>query len=257
MPDRMEVFSLPGLPDFAPGDDLAGAMIDALKHHNLSLQQGDILVVAHKIVSKCEGAVIDIADVQPGVGAKALGQEVNKDPRKVQVILDQSSRVIRANKRVDQQEGTLIAEHRLGFICANAAVDESNADRPGQLITLPDDPDRSARQLCQALEQAFNCQLGVVISDTFGRPWRLGQVNVAIGLANVPACIELAGEADAFGHQLKVTAPAFADELAAASGLLMSKHGRCPVIVFRGLHWPRRQSSASDILRPHKEDLFR
>jgi len=257
MSERMEVFTLPGLPDFKPGDDVAEEINRALQANEMTLQNGDILVVAHKIISKAEGAIVNIEHVLASDEACALAQEVNKDPRKVQVILNQSRRVIRANQRAGQEEGTIIAEHRLGFICANAAVDESNADHPGQLITLPDFPDRSARELCTALEQTNDCRLGVVISDTFGRPWRLGQMNVAIGLANVPARIDLAGDTDAFGHKLKVTSPAFADELAAASGLLMSKDGKCPVIIFRGLQWQASQSSASDILRPHREDLFR
>jgi len=257
MSDQLTVFHLPGLPDFKPGDDLAGEIMAALDRNRMQLEAGDILVVAHKVVSKSEGAIVDISNVSASAEAHLLADQISKDPRKVQVILDQSSRVIRASKRPDQEEGTLIAEHRLGYICANAAVDESNTDHPGQLITLPADPDASARALCQALEQASGVSLGVVISDTFGRPWRLGQVNVAIGLANVPAKIDLAGDNDAFGHELRVTSPAFADELAAASGLLMSKDGRCPVIIFRGLSWQPGAGSARDILRPHREDLFR
>jgi len=257
MANRMEVIALPGLPDFAPGDDVAAEIGKAMSAAGMTFQDGDILVVAHKIISKAEGAIINMADVTPSDEAMALAQEVTKDPRKIEVILSQSSRVIRAHKRPDQEEGTIIAEHHLGFICANAAVDESNAEEEGQLITLPDNPDISARRLCQQLEADSGQQLGVVISDTFGRPWRLGLVNVAIGLANVPAKIDMAGDHDAWGHELKVTVPAFADELAAASGLLMSKSGKCPVIIFRGLDWQRCQSQASDLLRPHKEDLFR
>ncbi|MEI8632057.1 coenzyme F420-0:L-glutamate ligase [Vibrio sp. PP-XX7] len=214
------------------------------------LQQGDILVVAHKVVSKCEGAVVNVKDITASAEAVALAEIVNKDPRKVQVILEQSAKIVRSIKRPEQEEGILIAEHRLGFICANAAVDESNAGEPGQLITLPENPDKSAMTLCQDLEAHFSCRLGVVISDTFGRPWRLGQTNVAIGLARVPAIQEMAGECDAWGRALKVTAPAFADELAAASGLLMHKSGKCPVIIFRGLDWRACTSQASHILRP-------
>jgi len=257
MSEQMEVIALPGIPDIKPGDNLADEITKALSSNDMSLQAGDILVIAHKVVSKAEGAIVQLDDVTPSVEAQALAKEVNKDPRKVEVILSQSSRVIRASMRPDQEEGTIIAEHRLGYISANAAVDESNADHPGQLITLPEDPDRSARELCQALESEYQAPLGIVISDTFGRPWRLGLVNVAVGLANVPACINMAGETDAWGRELKVTIPAFADELAAASGLLMSKSGKCPVIIFRGLDWTPCLSKAADLLRPHKEDLFR
>ncbi|CAH0529139.1 coenzyme F420-0:L-glutamate ligase [Vibrio hippocampi] len=255
--DSMHMFTLQGLPDFYPGMDLGAHMIDTLNKQGVQLQQGDILVVAHKVVSKCEGAVVDIEQMTASQQAIELAQTVNKDPRKVQVILDQSTRIVRSIKRPEQQEGVLIAEHKLGFICANAAVDESNTDQQGQLITLPENPDRSAVALCQQLEAYFDCQLGVVVSDTFGRPWRLGQTNVAIGLAKVPAVQEMFGEGDAWGRTLKVTAPAFADELAAASGLLMGKSGKCPVIIFRGLNWQATASSAQQILRPIKEDLFR
>ncbi len=258
MSESMQVIAPSGLPDFAPGDDLAAAIISTLIAQQQPLQDGDILVLAHKVVSKCEGAVYSIGDIEPSVEAQALAREVNKDPRKVELILRQSRRVIRAVKRPGQQEGILIAEHKLGFICANAAVDESNADHEGQLITLPENPDASAQALCQTLEAHFACRLGVVISDTFGRPWRLGQVNVAVGLANVPGIVTLYGDRDAWGRELKVTAPAFADELAAASGLLMAKDGKCPLIIFRGLDWqPDSEAKAAHLLRPSQEDLFK
>ena len=257
MDDALSVFRLPGLPDFKPGDDAANAIIKAVKALPTPLQEGDILVIAHKMISKCEGAVVNLAEVTASQDAIMLAQEVNKDPRKVEVILSQSNRIVRSMKRADQNEGVLIAEHKLGFICANAAVDESNAEEVDQLITLPNDPDKSARDLCQQLEAAFSCRLGVVISDTFGRPWRLGQTNVAIGLANVPAITHMLGDQDAYGHELKVTAPAFADELAGASGLLMSKSGKCPVIIFRGLEWQTESSQASDLVRAANENLFK
>ena len=257
MPDSMNIFRLMGLPDFQTGDNLAQSIIDTLKKQNHTLLEGDILVIAHKVVSKSEGACVYLDDITPSEEAIELAKTVNKDPRKVEVILSQSSRIVRAMKRPDQDEGVLIAEHKQGYICANAAVDESNADHPGQLILLPEDPDKSARELCLQLEAHFGCDLGVVISDTFGRPWRLGQTNVAIGLANVPGVMHMLGEEDAFGRPLSVTAPAFGDELAAASGLLMEKSAKSPVIVFRGLDWPKTDSSSKDLMRAHNEDLFR
>ena len=257
MSDSMMMFRVAGLPDFHPGDDVAAAVISALTATGAGLVEGDILVVAHKVVSKAEGGLVNLTDVVPSADALALAAEVGKDPRKVEVILSQSNRIVRAIKRPDQAEGVLIAEHKQGFICANAAVDESNADQPDQLITLPLDPDKSARGLCDALEAHYGCRLGVVISDTFGRPWRLGQTNVAVGLANVPALMDMYGDKDAWGRELKVTAPAFADELAGASGLLMSKSGKCPVIVFRGLQWATTSAKATDLVRSNKEDLFR
>ncbi|WP_191601212.1 coenzyme F420-0:L-glutamate ligase [Marinomonas algicola] len=257
MPDSMTMFRLSGLPDFQAGDDLAQSIIDTLRLNNQLLIEGDILVIAHKVVSKSEGACAYLDQITPSQDAIELAKTVNKDPRKVEVILSQSKRIVRAVKRPDQEEGTLIAEHKNGYICANAAVDESNADHPGQLILLPDNPDKSAQQLCLALEAHFACNLGIIISDTFGRPWRLGQTNVAIGLANVPGVMHMLGEEDAFGRPLSVTAPAFADELAAASGLLMEKSAKAPVIVFRGLSWPKTDSSSRDLIRSHNEDLFK
>jgi coenzyme F420-0:L-glutamate ligase/coenzyme F420-1:gamma-L-glutamate ligase len=248
---------LPGIPDIAPGDDLAALLLASIERAALVLRDGDILVIAHKVVSKAEGRIRRLADVQPGARARELGLELNKDPRKVEVILGESSRVVRAIKRPGQLEGTLIAEHRLGFICANAAVDESNVGAEETVILLPEDPDRSAREICAVLERAGGVRLGLVITDTFGRPWRMGLVNVAVGLARVPSQIDLVGQRDAFGRELSVTVPALADELAAASGLLMSKDGKTPAILFRGIEWTPDNSSARDLVRPQQEDLFR
>ncbi|ERS91114.1 hypothetical protein Q671_00785 [Halomonas sp. PBN3] len=255
--DSVSLRPLPGIPDIQPGDDLAAVMIEALREHDMTLRDGDILVVAHKVISKAEGRVVALADITPGAEAEALADQVNKDPRKVQAILNESTRVVRAVKRPDQEEGTLIAEHRLGFICANAAVDESNVGAEETIILLPVDPDASARRLCERLEDAFGVRLGIVVTDTFGRPWRMGLVNVAIGLARVPARIDMAGERDAFGRVLSVTMPALADELAAASGLVMGKSDKTPVVLFRGIDWQPCKSSANELIRPQQEDLFR
>ena len=245
------------IPDIRPGDNLPEIILAALNTGRQSLEDGDILVIAHKIVSKAEGQIVDLSTVQPSVEALRLAEELAKDPRKVEVVLSESNRLVRTSKRPEQQEGTIIAEHRLGFICANAAVDESNVDAAGKVILLPKDPDQSARNICRALEQASGKQLGVIITDTFGRPWRMGLVNVAIGLANVPGKIDMAGERDAYGRVLSVTVPALADEIAAASGLLMSKEGKKPVLIFRGIDWQKSESSARDLVRPQQEDLFR
>lgn len=257
MNGQITLQAIPGIPDIRPGDDLAEQLLAAMDRGRLTFDDGDILVIAHKVVSKAEGRIVNLADVTPSAQALELSDTLNKDPRKIEVILSESSRVVRAVKRPGQEEGTLIAEHRLGFICANAAVDESNVDMPGHVILLPIDPDASARRLCDALELASGKQLGVVITDTFGRPWRMGLVNVAIGLAKVPSKIDLAGESDAYGRELKVTVPALADELAAASGLLMSKEGKLPALIFKGVEWTPDNSSALDLIRPQLEDLFR
>lgn len=246
-----------GIPDIVPGDDLAQILVETLSRRGQPLRDGDILVIAHKVVSKAEGRVVALADITPSQEARDLATQVNKDPRKVEAILGESRRVVRAVKRPQQTEGTLIAEHRLGFICANAAVDESNVGAEDTVILLPEDPDHSARRLCERLEAAFGVRLGIVITDTFGRPWRMGLVNVAIGLARVPSQIDLVGERDAFGRVLSVTMPALADELAAASGLLMGKSDKTPVVLFRGIDWQAGDSSARDLVRPPQEDLFR
>ncbi|MEM9247832.1 MAG: coenzyme F420-0:L-glutamate ligase [Pseudomonadota bacterium] len=247
---------VPNVPDIQPGDDLPAILAGCLRASG-GLREGDILSVAHKIVSKAEGCVRTLADVEPSPRALDLARELNKNPRKVEVILSQSARIVRAFKRPEQTEGTLICEHRLGYISANAAVDESNTAADGTVITLPPDPDRSARHLGQALEAAFGCSIGIVITDTFGRPWRLGQVNVAIGLYRVPAKTSEVGRTDAWGRPLSVTEPALADELAAASGLVVRKAAKTPVVRIRGLDWDAAESSALDLLRSQKEDMFR
>ena len=254
---KVEAIAVLGIPDVQPGADLAAQIITALDQQNETLQDGDILVIAHKVVSKSEGKVIDLEQVEASQEAHELAELLNKKPAKIEVILQESTRIVRTRKLPNQDEGLIITQHKQGFICANAAVDESNVDQPNHVITLPDDPDASARSLCKNLEDNAGVGLGVVITDTFSRPWRMGLVNVAIGLANVPSKVDLAGENDAYGRELRVTVPALADELAAASGLLMSKEGKKPVILFRGVNWQPTNSSASDLLRPATEDLFR
>lgn len=255
--DQVTITAVPGIPDIRPGDDLASILATAMREAELPLCDGDIIVVAHKIVSKAEGRIVPLADVVPGERARRLAADIGKDARKTEIILRESTRVVRASKRPAQREGVLIAEHRLGLVCANAAVDESNVGQDGSVILLPKDPDHSARTLCDALEREFNVRVGVVVTDTFGRPWRLGLVNVAIGLANVPAIVNRAGESDAYGRTMSATVPAVADELAAASGLLMNKSEKKPVVVFRGIRWQPACSSARDLIRPEQEDLFR
>lgn len=247
-----------GLAEVRAGDDLVALIGDALDAQGLVLEEGDILTSAHKIVSKAEGRVVRLADVTPGEQALALAQELGKDARKVQVVLDESVKVLRAFRHPGAGEGTLICEHRLGLISANAAVDESNTGGEGEVILLPLDPDASARALRDGLQARYGVSIGVVITDTFGRPWRVGQVNVAIGLAGVPATRNEAGRLDARGRALKVTEPAFADEIAAASGLAIGKAAQTPVVLFRGLAWPRdEQARGRDLIRARTEDVFR
>jgi coenzyme F420-0:L-glutamate ligase/coenzyme F420-1:gamma-L-glutamate ligase len=249
--------AIPGLPEIRPGDDLAGALAAALRRSGLTLEVGDILVLAHKIVSKAEGRLVKLSTVTPSDRARELGRALNKDPRKVEVILRESERVLRAEKKADHEQGVLICRHRMGFTSANAAVDESNIPEAETVALLPEDPDASARRIRAGLRELTGVAIGLLISDTFGRPWRVGLVNVAIGLAGVPACLDWRGQPDAYGRPLQVTRPAFADEVAAAAGLLMGKRAMTPAILVRGLAWTEASGSARELVRPEEEDLFK
>ncbi len=251
----ISMHAIENIPDIKAEDDFAGILIDCLGQH--ALQAGDIVVIAHKVISKAEGQVVKLSEVTPSVEAIRLAHKVHKDPRKVEVVLAESKQVIKVRKLADKAEGLIITEHKLGFICANSAVDESNTGEENTVILLPKNPDQSAQLIRARLEQVYGGDIGVIITDTFGRPWRMGLVNVAIGLSGVPAQVSFIGEQDAYGRELSVTVSAIADELAAASGLLMSKSGKKPAIVFRGVNWQVQQSSAQDLLRPKQEDLFR
>ena len=257
MQGSVSISPLEGVPDIRPGDDLAIIIGDCLKKSFEKLIDGDVICIAHKIFSKAEGNVYDLKNVLPSEEAIGMAKKLNKDPRKVEIILNQSKKVIRAFKRNDQNEGVMICEHNLGFISANAAVDESNVSGNEMVITLPDNPDLSSYQLQTKLQKRFKVRLGVVMTDTFGRPWRLGQVNVAIGLAGVPATKKEQGNRDAWGKELFVTEPAFADEISAASGLVVKKASKTPVVLFRGLEWTKQDSKGSDLIRKQEEDMFR
>ena len=257
MQGSVSISPIYGVPDINVGDDLAIIIGDCLEKSFNEVIDGDIICIAHKIISKAEGNIYDLKDVSPSEEAISFAKKLNKDPRKVEVILNQSTRVIRAFKREDQNEGVMICEHRLGFISANAAVDESNVSGTEKVITLPDNPDLSSRNLQIELQNRFKVRLGVVMPDTFGRPWRLGQVNVAVGLAGVPATKKEQGNLDAWGKELFVTEPAFADEISAASGLVIKKASKTPIVLFRGLEWNHHDSHGSDLLRKQEEDMFR
>jgi coenzyme F420-0:L-glutamate ligase / coenzyme F420-1:gamma-L-glutamate ligase len=251
----LEVIALPGLPLIWPGDDLVGLIASAFKPDGVAPRPGDVLVVAQKIVSKAEGRVVDLATVEPSAKARTLAVEVDKDPRLVEVILSESVRVVRARR------GVLIVEHRLGFIMANAGVDQSNvapADGPPRALLLPKDPDRSAEALRRGLATLTGIDLAVVINDSFGRPWRQGTVGVAIGAAGLPGLIDLRGRPDLFGRTLEVSVVGFADEVAAAASLLMGQADEAlPAVLVRGLRWSAPQSTAASLIRPPHEDLFR
>jgi coenzyme F420-0:L-glutamate ligase/coenzyme F420-1:gamma-L-glutamate ligase len=244
---RLEVFALPGLPEVRPGDDL-GALLAAAAA-DAALYAGDVLVVAHKVVSKAEGAIVALADVEPSPRAQVLGQRLGKDPRAVQVVLDESTEVVRAER------GVLIARTPHGFVCANAGVDASNAPAPDTLVCLPRDPDASARRLRAALP----ARPAVVVSDSFGRAWRHGQAEVAIGIAGLAPLEDWRGRHDGAGRGLQAPWIAVADEAAGAADLVRAKDSREPAIVVRGLHrhvTDEDGPGAAALVRPRDEDLF-
>ena len=246
----VEIFPLPGLPEIKPGDDIAGAIAQAVRAHDMRIAEDDIFVVAQKIVSKAEGRIVSLDQVAPSERARAWAQEWNKDARVVELVLRESKRIVR------MERGVIITETRHGFVCANAGIDVSNAETETAIL-LPDDPDASARALHVALSKVFACHVGVIVSDTFGRAWREGLVNVALGVAGLSALIDYRGQTDANGKTLQATVIAVADELAAAAELVMGKSDRIPVAIIRGAKIANRSGSGADLIRPAEKDLFR
>ena len=244
--NHLELIGVEGLPEVRPGDDLAALLVD-----RAHLQSGDVLVVAQKIVSKAEGRLVDINDVTASEEAERIAPHLvaRPDPRMVQVVLDEAVRVLR-------DERTLITETSQGFVAANSGVDHSNVGGRDLLALLPVDPDASANRLRSRIRELSDVEVGVVISDTFGRPWRLGIVNVALGVAGLPALLDLRGTLDDDGAPLHATVLALADEIAAAAGLVMGKTNRTPAVIARGLQLSG-SGSGRDLIRPPDEDLFR
>ena len=248
--------AVPGLPLVQPGDDLAALIAAAIRAAGLVVRDRDVLVVAQKIVSKAEGRIVELAAVTPSPRARELARAVNKDPRLVEIILAESTEVVRYRRDV------LIVAHRLGFVMANAGVDQSNVeqgDGAGRVLLLPRDPDGSCADLKRLLEAEFGVRLGIVINDSFGRAWRNGVVGVALGAAGLPSLVDMVGEPDLFGRTLRVTQIAFADEIAAAASLVMGQAAeRQPVVLVQGLDWGERgEAPARALLRPRELDLFR
>ena len=257
MTSQMILTALPGIPLVSPGDDLAFLILESLECADLVLQDGDLLVVTQKVVSKVEGRLINLMEVVPSSEANRLAEETNKDPRLVEVILSESRQVLR------KRNGLIIVEHRLGFVCANAGVDHSNvqgeAGQPGEWVTmLPQNPDASAQKLRERLKKTTGAEIGVIIIDSHGRAWRLGTVGIAIGVAGFPALLDLRGRPDLFGDLLRITQVGLADEVAAAASILMGQADEgFPVVHVRGLPYTLREGSLAEILRPEEMDLFR
>ena len=251
----IELLAVPGLPLIKPGDDLGTLIARGLAQGSLQLRAQDVIVVAQKIVSKAEGRSVELATVKPSPRALALAQEVQKDPRLVELILSESVRVVRSRPNV------LIVEHRLGFVMANAGIDQSNVgptDGVERALLLPVDPDATAEKLRSELSARYGVPLAVVITDSFGRAWRRGTAGVAIGAAGLPALLDLRGNPDLFGRTLQVSISGFADEIASAASLVMGQGDEAqPVVLVRGLGWKAPANPAHELIRPESEDMFR
>lgn len=248
-PRELRLTALPGLPLVQPGDDLAALLREGARRAGIALA-GGVLVVCQKVVSKAEGRIVHLAEVEPSAEARRLAKEHGKDPRHVEVVLRESVRIVRAG------HGVLVCETRHGFVCANAGVDLSNAPAGGVAVLLPRDPDASARRLRDALHAPAGPPLGVVVSDTFGRPWREGLVDVALGCAGFAPLADWRGRADLVGRELEVTTLAVADQIAAAAGLLMGKDAGVPAVFVAGVALSG-EGSVRATLRDPALDLFR
>lgn len=247
---ELRITGLRGLPEVRPGDDLGGLILGALADAGLAVRDGDVLVVTQKVVSKAEGRLVRLADFEPSAAACAWAVRLGRDPRLVELILRESARIVRMDR------GILIAETHHGFICANAGVDTSNVP-DGMAALLPEQPDASAERLRTALGRGLGVAVGVIVSDTFGRPWREGQVNVAIGAAGVQALADWRGLPDAYGRRLQATVVAVADEIAAAAELVMGKAEDIPVALVSGAARFGGSGSAGALIRRAEDDLFR
>ncbi|HYY54728.1 MAG TPA: coenzyme F420-0:L-glutamate ligase [Candidatus Dormibacteraeota bacterium] len=247
----LSVIPVEGLPEVRPGDDLAALIVRSLERAGERLADGDVLAVAQKVVSKAEGRVVPLGDVRPGAQAETLAAAHGKDPRVMELVLQESKRIVRAER------GVIIAETRHGFVCANAGVDRSNAGAPDAVVLLPIDPDASASRLREDLARSIGVRVAVVVTDTFGRAWREGQTNVAIGMSGLEPFVKYAGQLDPDGYELRVTEIALGDEIAAATELVMGKLLRRPAALVRGLRYPVAEDGARTYVRSPERDLFR
>ena len=254
-PRSLSLFALPGIPMVQPGDDLAALIADGFARTGEAASAGDVLVVAQKIVSKSEGRYANLATVEPSPQARELAAMTDKDPRMVELILSESRRVVR------HRPGVIIVEHRLGFVMANAGIDNSNVEPAGtdeRVLLLPRDPDGSARRLREGLRQRLGVDCAVIVNDSVGRAWRIGTVGLALGAAGLPSLLDLRGREDLFGRPLEVTQVGLADELAAAASLLQGEADEgMPVVVVRGLSPAGPGNDGAALIRDEADDLFR
>ena len=256
-PARLSVTALGGIPLISPGDDLVQIILDALDRMNERLADGDILVLAQKIVSKSEGRIVNLESVAPSARAIEVAEQVDKDPRLVELILSEATEIVR------HRQGVLVIAHRCGVVLANAGIDRSNVDQAGggtdtNVLLLPENPDASCARLRQVFKDRAGVTIGIIINDSLGRAWRNGTVGMAIGAAGIEALLDLNGEPDLFDRPLQSTQVGLADELAATASLVMGQgsEGR-PVVLIRGLEFGHGQGRAADLVRPRNQDLFR
>lgn len=247
----LSAIPIPGLPRVQPGDDLPSLLVEAIRASGSVLESRDVVAVCQKVVSKAEGRVVDLTSVQVSTLAGRVAASIGKDPRLVEVILSETNRIVRMT------EGHLICETGPGWICANAGVDESNGVAPGTVTLLPEDADASAERLRAALVAATCVHVGTVVTDTFGRPWRDGLVEVALGVAGIGAFLDLRGHSDLTGRELHNTVLAVGDQIAAAAGLLMVKDSGVAAVIVRGVSWAATHGRGRDLVRPRALDLFR
>ncbi len=250
MAPQVQIIGVAGMPEIRPGDDLAALILEAARGQGMDVEDGDVLVVTQKIVSKAEGRLVDLRQVEPSARAQEMAARTGKDARLLEVILRESQRIVR------QERGVIICETKHGFVCANAGVDTSNVGG-GVVSLLPEKPDESAERIRAVLAERAGVSIAVIISDTFGRPWREGHTNVAIGVAGMSPVKDYVGQTDPHGYVLRVSTMAVADELAAAAELVMEKLSRVPVAIVRGFDYERAEGSARGLIRPRERDLFR
>jgi coenzyme F420-0:L-glutamate ligase/coenzyme F420-1:gamma-L-glutamate ligase len=251
MDDEIRIIPLHGIPEIRPGDDLNAMIIEAIERRSFAPADGDVFVVAQKAVSKADGCLVQLSEIEPSPLAINYATRTEKDPRHVEVVLREAKRIVRMEGPV------LIVETRHGFVCANAGVDRSNVLGEDTLALLPPDPDASARKIRDALQARYGVDVAVIISDTFGRPWREGQTNVAIGVAGIIPLNSYVGQIDTQGYELRVTAICVADQLAGAAEMAQGKTAQVPVAVVRGASYPRGEGSIAMVVRPPEKDLFR
>ncbi len=250
--NKIEIIPLLIRDDIKKGDDIADLIIKSIKEKNESLQENDVVIITHKIISKAEGRTTDLRNIVPSEESKKISSNTGKDPRLVELIISQSNEIVKIERDI------IITETKHGFVCANAGIDTSNVGKlSDHVLLLPDDPDESARNIRNDINAKTGVNVGIIISDTFGRPFRKGQVNIAIGVAGIDPIKSYIGKRDMYGKILKVTEIAIADEITSAAELVMGKSSRVPVSIVRGYNFSFNDSSISKVTRSKKEDLFR